>query len=135
MSKQKTILQSLVDQGSYDLQLPRFKNPYNAHMFPKKHEHISPISDTVPDQTMTIPQLLERQRRGLPLAGFKQPIFDGEDDIMEGVDPRTLDLSERQDMLRSFKNEMTELKAKNKRAILEREQKELEAKTKGEENN
>ena len=47
-------------------------------------------SMTIPDQTMSLRQILDRYARGLPIAGVKVPQFD--DGEIEMPDPRTLDL-------------------------------------------
>lgn len=50
---------------------------------------------TVPDQTMSMRQILARHSRGLPISNGKEPIYHGEDDYIP--DPRTLDLVDRQE--------------------------------------
>lgn len=65
-------------------------------------------SMTVPDQTMSIPDILDRYTRGLPIGGAKVPIFDEEDDL---PDIRTLDLAEREEMAESFKKEIEEIRS------------------------
>lgn len=52
---------------------------------------------TVPDQAMSIKQIMERYARGLPIEQFK-PIYDENiDEDSEYIpDPRTMDLADRQ---------------------------------------
>lgn len=63
-------------------------------------EAVDPLSQTQPDQTFTVRQILERHARGLPLGGVDMT-YDSEtdpffhEDQSPGTDPRTLDLSER----------------------------------------
>jgi Fe-S-cluster formation regulator IscX/YfhJ len=51
-------------------------------------------SQTIPDQTMSIRQILQRYASGQPLDVYNQgePIWDGEEG--SGINPKTLDLSE-----------------------------------------
>ena len=61
---------------------------------------------TVPDQAMSIKQIMERFARGLPVERF-QPLYDENiDDESEFLpDPKTLDLAERQQYAESIKQE------------------------------
>lgn len=70
----------------------KFQTPYYRHKV--KGENFTLPSLTVPDQTLSIPEILRRYSRGLSLGGMRTPIYEGEDDLFDGVDPRTLDLSE-----------------------------------------
>lgn len=50
-------------------------------------------SKTVPDQAMTITQIVDRSRKGLPITGVRVPMYnEGEDGIMP--DLRNMDISE-----------------------------------------
>jgi hypothetical protein len=49
-------------------------------------------SKTVPDQSMTLRELLVRYAKGLPLEGQKTPIWEGEEGF--DIDPQKLDLAE-----------------------------------------
>jgi len=79
-----------------------FKTPYNRrelNLSPvqaAQGEIYTQVSMTIPDQTLTIPQMLERHARGLT---FDQmvPIYQ-EVDVFQGVNPKTLDLSEIEEM-------------------------------------
>lgn len=61
-------------------------------------------SKTIPDETLSIKQILERYARGLPIGGGRVPIYEGEDNDLP--DPRTLDLAERQEMAESFREQL-----------------------------
>lgn len=91
----------------------KFKTPWNAHEFPKTYPKVSSISCTVPDQTLTVRELLDRQSRGLSLSGVKVPIYDGEDHDLP--DPRTLDLAEREEMIRQAQSEIDEIKSRQQK--------------------
>jgi hypothetical protein len=66
------------------------------------------VSKTIPDQSMSIPELIRRYSSGLPLGGSKVPIYTGEEDILQGTDFNKLDLSEKHEFLRSIKQEYNE---------------------------
>jgi len=90
----------------------KINNPFN-YSGPHMEENNKP-SLTIPEQTMTVRQLIERHVRGLPLDGAKIPIFNGEEDDMP--DLRTLDLSE-----------IANLKAENDAFLAEHQKKEAKA--------
>lgn len=75
-------------------------------------------SMTVPDQTMSIKTLLERNARGLPLEGARVPLYDSDsskpdyDDPDHIPDPRYLDLAEREELRERYENEISEIEAK-----------------------
>lgn len=90
--------------------MSKIKNNLNARYFPYHGEVNLMPSKTVPDQTMSLRQILDRYSRGLPISGgvVKTPIWDGEDNDLP--DPRTLDLAERQELKESIKQELESLK-------------------------
>lgn len=79
------------------------KNSLNYSYFPPYYEVNEGVSLTVPDQTLTVSQILERYTRGLPLGG-KVPIYDEEDTL---PDVRTLDLAERQELREQYEEELS----------------------------
>lgn len=81
----------------------RVKNWLNAEAFPTIGEINRKPSMTVPDQTMSMREILDRFARGLPLGGMKTPIFDEDDDM---PDMRTLDLAERQELSEMYAEEL-----------------------------
>jgi hypothetical protein len=65
-------------------------------------------SVTVPDQTMSLRQILERYARGLPVSGvLKTPIYDHENDL---PNPATLDFAERADLSEFLANEVNRMR-------------------------
>lgn len=101
-----------------------FKTPYNA--VPSAGEVNTQPSKTIPDQSMSIREIMKRYASGLPLGGQRVPMYDeGEDDPFDGKDPRTFDLSEMHDMnahakkqLDDFVNEETDKKTRAERRKL-----------------
>lgn len=76
---------------------------------PSKHsnpEKFTMPSKTVPDQTMSINEILQRYARGLPIEGAKVPMYDESDDPVYLPDPRTLDLTELQELRQEIVEEL-----------------------------
>ncbi len=74
----------------------KIKNTLNAKEFQKKGEINKLPSMTIPDQTMTIKEILDRFTRGLPLDAGKVPIYEGEEYT---PDLRFMDLAEREEFI------------------------------------
>jgi hypothetical protein len=89
----------------------KIRNIFNAHEF-TDNEVISEPSQTIPDQSMSVRELLQRYASGLPLGGGKEPIYEGEDG--DGVDPRRLDLAERQELEIQARQELAEIEERLK---------------------
>ena len=81
-------------------------------------------SKTVPDQSMTLRELLVRYAKGLPLEGAKTPIWEGEEGF--DIDPEKLDLADREELAEKAREE---LKAINERVKEEVEKKEAKKRT------
>lgn len=91
---------------------PRIKTQWNQEdmNFKSHYEVNAQPSQTVPDQSMTVLELIQRHASGLPLGAPKVPIYDGDVDDLNGRDIRTLDLSERHALLLSRQEELLALK-------------------------
>lgn len=74
----------------------KFKTPFNANEFPKYTEDKFGPSMTVPDQTMSLKDILTRYARGLPIEGEKFPVYHGEEEMPP--DLKKMDLSEIHDL-------------------------------------
>lgn len=104
----------------------KIKTYLNRDEFPKNYKVFTMPSETIPDQSLTIRQILDRYARGLPLDA-KTPIWDenvDEDSYLP--DPRRLDLAERQEFAENAKAELEQVKQKiaekrQKKAIVEPE--------------
>lgn len=64
-------------------------------------------SQTIPDQSMTIKELLVRYARGLPLEGEKTPVWEGEEGF--DIDPNKLDLAELEELAEKAREELKEI--------------------------
>lgn len=69
------------------------------------------VSLTVPDQTLSLKDLLARYTRGQDVVSFT-PIFNGDSDL---PDPSRMDALERLDYARHIKNQLTQLPGKFKK--------------------
>lgn len=85
-------------------------NLLNANEREKNYRVFTQPSQTVPDQTMSIKEILERYAKGLPIGGGLEPIYEEED--TNGINPRTLDLVDLQEIKEYNKNNIEELKKK-----------------------
>lgn len=107
--------------------LMQVKNMLNAKDFPKQGEVFTQPSMTVPDQSLTVRELMDRFARGLPLGGARVPIYEGEDD--NTPDFSRMDLSEIEDYQIQIRQELEEIRermtAKSKKADTAKEVAEL----------
>lgn len=94
-----------------ELKTVHVRNSLNYGCFEIQGEFNSGVSQTVPDQALSVRQILERYARGLPLGGQRVPTFDEDDDL---PDFRTLDLSEREEYKARYGEELEQLKNKFK---------------------
>lgn len=102
-----------------------FKTYYNrrAIVEPLDHEPVDPISLTIPDQSMSVAQLVYRYTHGMPLGG-RTPVYDSEAEIQYPADWDKLDLSEKHDFFQEKAKEYEELQEQLKirqNAILEKQ--------------
>lgn len=78
----------------------------NAHEFKPKGETNKQPSLTVPDQTMSLRELLHRHTRGLPLHHVERPTYYNEN---ETIDLKTLDLVDIQDLKDNIQENIEDL--------------------------
>lgn len=66
---------------------------------------------TIPDQSMSVREIIRRHSSGLSLNGLRVPEYDGETDPtgLNGRDFRTLDLSEKHDLIRENRQHIKNL--------------------------
>lgn len=98
--------------------LPIVKNWLNNHLFPRSYEENDGQSLSIPDQSLTVAQMLERQSKGLPIS-FNQgtPYYLGDEEM---PDVQKMDISEIQD-LKEFIYEKK--KAAQEAAVAQRQRK------------
>lgn len=88
----------------------KIRTPFNSPGFEKDYELNTKVDRCIPDQTMSIRQIMDRYARGLPLDGVKTPIYDGEDS--EHPDMTHWDLAEKEAYMDKVREELAELKQK-----------------------
>lgn len=94
--------------------LPRVKNPLNYHLFPKEEverSHKKPHK-ALPDDTLTIEELVRRSMRGQPIPGQIRPGYYDEED--EQPDFARMDIAEQQEYLEARHDEAVKLRQKIK---------------------
>ena len=106
-----------------------FKTHYNAYRNPEvRFEKNSGISQTIPDQSLSVSELIYRYSHGLELGGAKTPLYDSDSEINFPADWDKLDLSEKHAFMRE-KAEEYEALSKNyqeKQSKIAQEQREAE---------
>lgn len=101
--------------------VPVIRTIYGSHMFPKKYEFNDGKSLTVPNDAISIQDLMDRYAHGMPLGGSMDDFRTDEDgNTPDGLpDMRNLDLAEREEVLRQVAEKRDEIIAtirKNKDA-------------------
>lgn len=71
---------------------------------------ITEPSLTIPGQSMTVNEMMERHTRGLPVDGTKIPMWDDEENPYGFINPLTLDISERYDLLEQARENVARIK-------------------------
>lgn len=87
------------------MKLP-FKTPHTYNQWERDDEVNEEPSLTIPDQCMTIPEILERYARGLPIGGQTEGYFEEDPEF---PDYRTLDLEERALLAIKYQTEIARL--------------------------
>jgi DNA-binding transcriptional MerR regulator len=100
----------------------KIRNIFNASEFNDDEINDEP-SLTIPDQSMSVRELITRYSSGLPLGGVKEQIYEGEDG--DGIDPRRLDLAERQELEIAARQELAEIEERLKSKKVEKSKSKL----------
>lgn len=87
---------------------PSFRTPYNYQPYLGKHN--SQPSLTVPNQSMTVDEILRRHTLGLPMTGQKVELWEGDEQIMP--DLQGLDLSEIQELKEQALQKITDIRTR-----------------------
>lgn len=95
----------------------KIRNLFNASDFNDAEKDFQ-ASQTIPDQALSVREILQRYANGLPLGGSNEPIYEGEDG--DGIDPRRLDLAERQELEISARQELAEIEERLKSKKVEK---------------
>lgn len=98
----------------------KVKNMLNFDHQQEKGEVNNMPSETVPDQSMSIQEILLRHSRGLAINDARVPIFDEDNDL---PDIRTLDLSERAEYAERYREEISRIDAAHRDSLKKSETK------------
>ena len=108
----------------------RFRNNYNTHLFPDDAEYNPLPSLTIPDQSLTIREIMTRNSQGLGFRDPQVPLYDDSDDFNDYLpDIQTLDLQERKELmvkttnyLRAFQERYVQQEAEKANKLKQREE-------------
>lgn len=91
----------------------KFKTQYNQDEFPHVQEKNEGPSESVPDRSMSVAELLRRYSNGTPVEGNKGVFDYDDDDEHEFLLPNlaAMDLTERQELLDATRAEVERLRA------------------------
>jgi hypothetical protein len=103
--------------------LPIIRDHFNSKWFGKRYEINNEPSLTIPDEAMSISEMVARFANGIPLDGGREPLYDGEEEL---TDLEKLDLSERQAILEEARQRIAEAETSVKKRREEAEQKRLD---------
>ena len=67
-------------------------------------------SQTIPEQSYSVKEIMTRFAQGLGWTGPKVPVYDNGEDPMEGINLENLDLSERQEILQQVTDRISVLR-------------------------
>lgn len=81
----------------------KFATQYNNKKVEDREANYEP-SLTIPDQSMTIKQIMIRYAKGIPISGERVPVYDGDEDFYP--DFKNMDLADRQQYLEDAKAEI-----------------------------
>ena len=101
--------------------MKKVKHALNADKFITKGQVNNEPSKTVPDQSMTLRELLVRYAKGLPLEGQKNPIWEGEEGF--DIDTQKLDLAEIEELKQKAEEELKDIGERIKEEVKEKNKK------------
>lgn len=111
-----------------DIPKPIIRNSHTARYIKTINERNRYASKTIPDQTMSIQEIMDRHARGLPISGAKVPIYDADDPM---PDMARMDLVDIQEMREIAQNNVNEIQQR----LLQQNQPKKKAKLDENENN
>lgn len=88
-----------------------FKTQYNKVLFPTKGEVNNQASLTVPDETMSVSEIMRRYVKGLPMGSQRVPLYE-EDDNDAMPDLSRMDKADRMMYAKEAADELSDIKEK-----------------------
>lgn len=111
---------------AYEATKPMFKTNYNAHKFSPRLERTTKPSITVPDQTMSVKEILDNFTRGIMPRDGRVPLYSGGSEYLDGVHPDSLDISEKFEIFQKAQHEFYEKKKSMEEKAKQKEQQEFD---------
>lgn len=124
LQNENDLLEKIVDKETglvQDKPKPQIKTQFSAHLYPNDHEVNLEKSKTVPNQTMTILQMIQRHRKGLPIDESKGALYQGDELV---PDISKMDLVDRQNYIDSVADALVEVRARLEEQVKTNQQKE-----------
>lgn len=90
----------------------KFRTNWNGSEYPKKFEVNNMPSCTIPDQSMTVQEIITRFANGLPVDGQRVPVYDDDVDMEFVPDLAHMDLADREAYIDQAKQNVAELQQK-----------------------
>lgn len=102
----------------------RFQTAYNRENFRNKkdYETITRPSMTIPNEALSVPDIIRRYAQGLPPVGARTPIYEGEDSPFAGIDINRMDLVERHNLLEEVKRNIREQQTRRMEELKQKQQ-------------
>lgn len=98
----------------------QFQTNWNARYTKKRGERFTKASKTVPDDSLSIPELIRNHTRGVPSknAQEKQPIYLGDDHGLPSLEEfANMDNIDRQDTLHALKSEINAIQTEHQHKL------------------
>lgn len=107
----------------------KFRTPYNGLGYATSYEKNDGVSLTVPDQSMTVRQLVQRYASGLPLTGtHRVGLYHGDDTPFPNFEQ--MDFAEQREVINAAKEEMEAIKVELNKKASDLKKKKFQAKQK-----
>lgn len=107
-----------------------FKTKYNAKRFPDQGEVNTEPSMTIPDQSLTVAELVYRFTHGQPLGGQRTPLYDDDQEINYPANWEKLDISEKYQFMyerqKEYQDLAESLNLKKNQLLKEKQDQEIE---------
>lgn len=95
---------------------PKYRTPHNYNYMEHPGETSDKPSKTIPDQSMSIKEILDRYRRGLPVTAGKVPIWEEDgDNPITPPEWDQMDLSEKDEYMREQARKLAEFRNKQRK--------------------
>lgn len=99
----------------------KFRTNFNNVGEPIKRKKFTMPSMTVPDQSMTVQEIQIRFAAGIPISQTKVPVYNGEEDFWHGIDPKSLDIVELNEIIANRIQEAKDNKTRVEKEVAERQ--------------